>query len=94
MFSKWLVNNEDLAQEAWDLIKQCEEAGKTGANYLAAVEAYCAPPENYTSVEDLIVIEGRVYGPEGASWPYDEWETWGATQFQLAIDEATLELAS
>jgi ABC-type Fe3+ transport system substrate-binding protein len=94
MFSKWLVNNKDLAQQAWALIKECEETGKTGANYMAAVEAFCAPPENYTSVEDLITIEGRVYGPEGASWPYDEWETWGATQFQLAIDEATLELAS
>jgi len=94
MFSSWLVTNHDLAQQAWTLIKQCEAAGKTGANYLAAVAEYTKPPMGYVTADELAAHESAHYGSAAVPWAYDEWGDWGADQFQLAINLATLALAS
>jgi len=83
----WLVVNHATAIEAYDLIKQCEEENKTGTNYQNAVAAYNAVPENVDTLDELKSVDYR------DSAVQEGWETWGATQFQEAIDEATIELA-
>jgi len=83
----WLVVNQAKAMEAYGLIKQCEEENKIGVNYQNAVAAYIAVPENIDTVDELKTVDYK------DSTVQEGWETWGATQFQEAIDEATIELA-
>jgi spermidine/putrescine-binding protein len=83
----WLVVNHATAIEAYELIKQCEEENKVGTNYQNAVAAYNAVPENVDTLDELKEVE---YGDSAVQ---EGWENWGATQFQEAIDEATIELA-
>ena len=60
---------------------------RVGTNYQNAVAAFNAVPENVDTLDELKSVDYR------DSAVQEGWENWGATQFQEAIDEATLELA-
>jgi len=86
LYQDWLVANHEKASDAYSLIKQCEDEGETGTHYQNAVAAFTAVPDNVDTVDELKTVE---YGESSVQ---QGWETWGATKFQEAIDEADLEL--
>ena len=57
-------------------------------NYQNAVAAYKAVPENVNTPQKLDEVEYK------ESSVQQGWETWGATNFSDAKDEANLELGS
>ena len=87
LYNDWLVTNHNQAKEGYALIKQCESEGKTGTNYQNAVAAYVWVPDNVDTVAKLDAVDYRDSGIQQG------WENWGADLFQVAIDEANLELA-
>lgn len=86
LYQSWLVVNHGSAKQGYQLIKQSEEEGKIGEHYQQAVAAFIAPPDNVDTVDELETVS---YNDSAV---IEGWEIWGATQFQTAIDEATLEL--
>lgn len=88
LYNDWLVVNRDTAMDAYSLIKQCETEGKTGMNYQNAVSAYTSIPDNVNTPQKLDEVEYK------ESSVQQGWETWGATNFSDAKDEANLELGS
>jgi len=86
LYQSWLVVNHGKAKDAYSLIKQCEYEGKTGQNYQNAVASFTAIPDNVDTVDELKTVE---YNESSVQ---QGWETWGATKFQEAEDEANQEL--
>ncbi len=86
LYEDWLVKNHGKAKDAYSLIKQCEDEGKTGTNYQNAVAAFTAVPDNVDTIDELKTVE------YSESSTREGWETWGATKFQEAEDEANQEL--
>jgi hypothetical protein len=87
LYNDWLVTNHEKAQDAYTLIKQAESEGKTGTNYQNAVAALTWVPDNVDSAAKLDAVEYK------ESSVQQGWENWGAELFQVAVDEANLELA-
>jgi ABC-type Fe3+ transport system substrate-binding protein len=87
LYNDWLVANSAKAREAYALIKQAESEGKMGTNYQNAVAAYTWVPDNVDTAAKLDAVEYKESSVQAG------WETWGADLFQVAIDEANLELA-
>jgi hypothetical protein len=86
LYQDWLVANHEKAKDAYSSIKQCEDEGKTGTHYQDAVSAFTAVPDNVDTIDELKTVE---YGESSVQ---QGWETWGATKFQEAEDEANEEL--
>ena len=87
VYNDWLVTNHAKAQDAYTLIKQAESEGKTGTNHQNAVAALTWVPDNVDSAAKLVAVEYK------ESSIQQGWENWGAELFQVAVDEANLELA-
>jgi iron(III) transport system substrate-binding protein len=87
VYNDWLVTNHDKAKDAYALIKQAESEGKTGTNYQNAVAAYTWVPDNVDTAAKLDAVDYK------DSSVQQGWENWGADLFQVAIDEANMELA-
>ena len=88
LYQSWLVVNLKKARQAYQLITQCEDEGKTGEHYQIAVNALTAVPNNVDTIDELKTVSYR------DSAVIEGWETWGAIEFQIAIDQATLELSA
>ena len=82
VYQDWLVTNHQKATEAYPLIKQCEADNKTDMHYQYAVANYTAVPDNVNTLNGLKTVSYKD-APVQAGW-----ETWGATMFQAAVDEA------
>lgn len=87
LYNDWLVANHDKAKDAYALIKQAESEGKTGTHYQNAVDAYLWVPDNVDTAAKLDALDYH------DSSIQQGWENWGADLFQVAIDEANMELA-
>ena len=88
LYQSWLVVNLKKATQAYQLITQCEDEGKTGEHYQIAVNALTAVPNNVDTIDELKTVSYK------ESAVIEGWEIWGAIEFQIAIDQATLELGA
>ncbi len=85
LYQSWLVVNQEKARQAYQLIMQCKNEGKTGEHFHNAVAAYTVVPDNVDTLDKLKTMS------DNENAVIEGWETWGGTKFQTAIDEATLE---
>ena len=88
LYQSWLVVNHAKALQGYQLIKQCEDEGKIGEHYQIAVDALTAVPNNVDTIDELKTVSYK------DSAVIEGWEAWGTIEFQIAIDQATLELAA